>query len=1017
MYNVIRICILIITLPFSAVAFAAEFDSSSWIHFSTAEGLPSKHVYCGMTDKLGNVWLGTDNGVVKYDGYNFRVFTTEDGLPNNDVWRLWQDSLDRIWVYSISSSFGYIKNDRYRSVNFSLGDDVFRVIDEGVTGNSTCFIVNGRGSGFIAINNKDSITFKSFTTTESYSGITDDMHVYKRSAKDRFKLMEFKYNGQKLVLIRSYSDSTMLSTAYVSSCNAFKRKLVSYLYSDIPARLMVYDVDKHILEVNNIVFYGGDKDEYIYVKTFYPYNLSLITNKAIYQFHDNDFRKPIRIPYRNIIPSKAQLTFYMEDRSGNDWYMTNDDGVWIKVKQGHVFTATSKLIDLKGAVCVGDNGRGRSYWYNKTDKKILIAGRDGQVTQSIFTDKNILKIKPYNDSILIVSSYMSFDIYNLYDKTWRSFFKLFKYNIDVNNRERKNIDSLFKFIINNKDGWEWQNNQCFIAYGSVGVNKIELLNDSILHTAISEGKYYGMVNDSINKKYWFYNQSSLGVYDLVSQEYTSFGKNILKVLGIPSISKILMDRYGNVYILSEKNIIQYNTGTNKFSHKKINVDLKGAILAINKDKLCVAGSFGFAFCDIYGVDSTGTFKVCPNVKTINYGIATSLYVNDSIAILSTDNETYRIDLIDIEHNKSYVNGRKLPFVYVGVKQPKMFLLKRNDTLKFEQGIPSLNINMVNMFGKGSTKLRYKISGYSEWSEVKSGDVIIAGLDVDKYYKVSCEISDDLWSSGTYDLYVYREPKWWQTRSWKITFWVSGVLVLILVLLFVIYVTKNIVARKNAKRQQLTDLELRAIYSQINPHFIFNTLSTALFFIDKKDFEQSYSHISKFSRLLRSYLKSSQERYVSVSEEIKMLENYIELQQVRFEDKFDYRIEIDNKIAADSILIPSLLLQPLVENAINHGLFHKQGRGLLIIRFKQPNQNELICEIEDSGIGRAKAEEIKNESSTKKESYGTRLTQSLIAIFKEYEKMNINLEYIDKYGEDTGTIVKLSIKNLKYVTGV
>ena len=194
------------------------------------------------------------------------------------------------------------------------------------------------------------------------------------------------------------------------------------------------------------------------------------------------------------------------------------------------------------------------------------------------------------------------------------------------------------------------------------------------------------------------------------------------------------------------------------------------------------------------------------------------------------------------------------------------------------------------------------------------------------------------------------------------------------------------------------------------------MSTALFFIDKKDFEQAYTHVSKFSRLLRSYLKSSQERYVSISEEIKMLENYIDLQQNRFENKFDYKIEVDNKIALESILIPSLLLQPLVENAINHGLFHKKGKGQLVIRFKQGSQtDELLCEIEDNGVGRAKAVEIAKKSTAKKESYGTKLTQSLIEIINEYEKMNINMEYIDRSEPDTGTIVKLLIKKFEYVT--
>jgi LytS/YehU family sensor histidine kinase len=224
-----------------------------------------------------------------------------------------------------------------------------------------------------------------------------------------------------------------------------------------------------------------------------------------------------------------------------------------------------------------------------------------------------------------------------------------------------------------------------------------------------------------------------------------------------------------------------------------------------------------------------------------------------------------------------------------------------------------------------------------------------------------------------------------------------------------------VARANQKKRMLTELELRAVYAQINPHFVFNTLSAALYFINRKRFDDAYTHVNKFSRLIRAYLKSSQDRYILLSEEIEMLTNYIDLQRTRFEGKFDFDIQIDNKIPTQNIKIPSLLLQPLVENAINHGLFHKGDKGLLQLKFIQGvSGSELICIIDDNGVGREKAKEIKKSSSARQESYGTKLTQQLIEIFKEYENMPIELEYIDKHAPETGTTVKITIKNIKYV---
>ena len=214
---------------------------------------------------------------------------------------------------------------------------------------------------------------------------------------------------------------------------------------------------------------------------------------------------------------------------------------------------------------------------------------------------------------------------------------------------------------------------------------------------------------------------------------------------------------------------------------------------------------------------------------------------------------------------------------------------------------------------------------------------------------------------------------------------------------------------------LTELELRAVYAQINPHFIFNTLSATQYFINHKEYDNAYVHINKFSHLIRAYLKSSQERYVTLGEELEMLKNYVELQKARFEEKFDYSIEVDNKLPVNNMKIPSLLLQPLVENAINHGLFHRKVGGELSLRFLQGvTSDELICIIDDNGVGRERAREIKAASGVQYESYGTKLTKQLIDVFAEFEKIGITLEYIDKQLPETGTIVKLTIKNIKYV---
>src|SRR5690606_18394698 len=125
----------------------------------------------------------------------------------------------------------------------------------------------------------------------------------------------------------------------------------------------------------------------------------------------------------------------------------------------------------------------------------------------------------------------------------------------------------------------------------------------------------------------------------------------------------------------------------------------------------------------------------------------------------------------------------------------------------------------------------------------------------------------------------------------------------------------------------------------------------------------------------------------------------------FEDKFDYQFIVDNTVKASAIKIPSLLLQPLVENALNHGIFHSTDKGLLIVSFNTDElTNELVIIVDDNGIGRQKSKELRNSMKRKVDSYGNILIKELIDTFNKYEKIRIALKYIDKTAPATGTTV-------------
>ena len=190
----------------------------------------------------------------------------------------------------------------------------------------------------------------------------------------------------------------------------------------------------------------------------------------------------------------------------------------------------------------------------------------------------------------------------------------------------------------------------------------------------------------------------------------------------------------------------------------------------------------------------------------------------------------------------------------------------------------------------------------------------------------------------------------------------------------------------------------ALQAQMNPHFVFNALSAIQNFILNNNAEEATDYLSRFSRLMRLFLESSRNKYIALSEEKVLLDYYIQLEQLRFKDKFTYQISLEEGVSLDTE-IPSLLLQPFVENAINHGLVYKNTNdGFLNVNFKKEN-NKLICIVEDNGIGRNEAAAIKNKSLKPYKSRGTEITEERLRSLELIENTKIEIEIFDKIDDN------------------
>jgi len=234
----------------------------------------------------------------------------------------------------------------------------------------------------------------------------------------------------------------------------------------------------------------------------------------------------------------------------------------------------------------------------------------------------------------------------------------------------------------------------------------------------------------------------------------------------------------------------------------------------------------------------------------------------------------------------------------------------------------------------------------------------------------------------------------------------GAFVLVIILMALLFIRQN----KIRAEHRTVLMEQKLLRLQMNPHFIFNALSNILNLINRNDTPVASKYLSKFSKLLRSTLEGSRQDTIKLEKEIDGLENYLELQKLRFGEKFEYEIHVDEKIDTESTMIPPLLVQPFIENAIEHGIKHKKTKGHVNLRFLA-EENQVVCEIEDDGIGREKAWEINYEKRKDHKSLATTIIEERIRNLNKNLKNKIRFKIIDLKSEDNvalGTKVVIGI---------
>jgi ligand-binding sensor domain-containing protein len=348
--------------------------------------------------------------------------------------------------------------------------------------------------------------------------------------------------------------------------------------------------------------------------------------------------------------------------------------------------------------------------------------------------------------------------------------------------------------------------------------------------------------------------------------------------------------------------------------------------------------------------------------------------------------------------------------YSGVADPNYL---DGAELSYRQNFFSFEYSALDFYSQGDADFSYKLEGldddwihagtrqYVSYTNIRGGNYT---------FKVRVKNAMDQWSEEVATLNITVSPPL-TGRPW---FWP----LLVIIGLTAIYVFYKFRVRKirqaeelkTAYNKQLAEVEMKALRAQMNPHFLFNSLNAIKYYVLKKDRHMAADYLTDFAKLIRLVLKNSAETLIPLSREMDALKLYVQIESMRFDKQFEYRVQVDKTIDQDDTQVPPLIFQPYVENAIWHGLMHKQdGNGVLSIDLAKKN-GTLQCKIEDNGIGRVKAERVKSKSAEKQKSMGMQITRHRMDMNKILNDIDFSVLIEDLYsehGDPSGTRVTIT----------
>ena len=936
------------------------------IHYNESNGLASNVVYSIFQDKSGYVWSAGDQGLSRFDGkkwLNFKA-VNQNSISGSLIN---EDEYGRIWYENFDGYLFYVYNNKIHSLQ---QNKPFNFINYGLT-KAHLFVIQKKGIDVYDL--KSLKIIKTFLfDTKFLSASCSNGFDFVLFFQD--KIMRFN-NHLKVEIIPYFMHKPDIITSLFWVNNKFIAKVLEQ------NKIKVLEFSNNLKTHKSITINtNGTLNGIKSINKNYWFQ----TSKGLF------ISDALSVNKARVFFKEKNISNVICDRQGNYWVSTTNEGIFLIPNLDNLAYSIENYAPSQ---------------FEKVENKIIIANTKGALFQFDanlkFEKKNFQH--PFKEEIY----YFEYDsIYKDICFSSLGFTHIPKFDYknpflyEFATKKIKRIDEKYAFIgtstffgmiqLSKKGKSSWDklfkidpiHKNIFVIQSSNRVRTIAFLKE--------KEKVFWASNNG-----FFSFDKANGIQEIKHQNASFFVKN-------------LHEFQDNVYVLSAQEKLFKVDSNNKLVNITSSFDFESnKIQKIQgfQNKLVVLGNENIFLVNLKNNQST---KI--NIPILTKEIKDVLYHNNQLLFLTKGKIIRVIDYLNEKKTKGLFHINEVQIAN------KLFAFDKKIVLQNKQYNIKIDYSILDFGSVITNELFYRINA-KEWIKLDDANRQLQLVLNEGKFEIEFKLNNTIQSDK---IRIEVEVPFWKRFEYIILF-----VILLSIVSYIYYklqikklqLKNTILTERNKLLEDKIQLErnlkksiLTTVKSQMNPHFFYNALNTIQAYIFNNDKTTASNYLSKFSKLTRLVLEMSEQETILLNDEVQALRLYLDLEKMRFQEAFEYQLIYDEN-ALNTVEIPSMIIQPYVENAIKHGLLHKKdGVGKIKINFVV-SEKELLVEIEDNGVGRKRSLEINQSRQDKSKSFATNANKKRLDILNEGKTDKIVVQFIDnfdKQNQPKGTTVKLII---------